>query len=346
MISTVLLALVIDSAFFAGPIKIGNLNAAQLPEVSGMAAISKEALWVINDSGTQPLLHTVNANGVLLRSFEHPMLANKDWEDLASCNGIAYIADIGDNAAQRKSVQIYRVRGNNVEVKPFVYPDGPRDAETLLADPVTNSLVIVSKREKECRVYAVPTTNWKSSSTYDTLVFTGTLPFFSAVGASVSRDGSEILIKTYTHVYYWKREGKEPLTTTLMRTPQQVTYMPEPQGESIAWAADGTGFYTTTECEDGNIKAPLYFYQRVTSQQDIQRLRDTTILQLLLQTKETGRYVLHYKIPSPASVSIKSCERNWHARKDYFGRGYRRWPTNKRNRLTQCWYWHLCTASS
>lgn len=305
MIASCILALALDSAFFAGPITVGSLNATQLPEVSGITAVSKEALWVINDSGTEPILYTINTGGQLARTFTHPMLANKDWEDIAFCNGVAYIADIGDNKAERRSIQIYKVRGTTVEVKPFVYPDGPRDAETILADPLTNSLVIISKREKNCRIYAVPQTNWKASNLYDTLVFKGTLPFFSVVSGSVSHDGSEILLKTYTHLYYWKRNGKEPITTTLQRAPQEVTYMPEPQGESIAWAADGTGYYTTTEREDGGSSAPLYFYQRVSSRADQHSTKAISVMPLTVSKKSDGTYTLAYTLSEQREVSIK-----------------------------------------
>ena len=75
-----------------------------------------------------------------------------DVEALAPAGGgEVWVGDIGDNRAERPSVSVARVpvgRGNrDVDVPSYelVFPEGPRDAESLLADPATNQLYVISK---------------------------------------------------------------------------------------------------------------------------------------------------------------------------------------------------------
>ena len=72
-------------------------------------------------------------------------------------DGTIYIADIGDNKANRDMIEIYTIQEpesleDNDSVKyhrfDFTYPDGPHDAETLLIEPGTNQLYIVTKATK------------------------------------------------------------------------------------------------------------------------------------------------------------------------------------------------------
>lgn len=76
--------------------------------------------------------------------------------------GHVWVADIGDNARARASVEVLRVpvgRGD-VDVEPatyeLVYPDGAHDAEALLAHPLTGRLFVVTKGVFAGTVYAAP----------------------------------------------------------------------------------------------------------------------------------------------------------------------------------------------
>jgi hypothetical protein len=69
------------------------------------------------------------------------------------------VADIGDNRRSREHVSLYRARPGATAAAPrldLVYPDGPRDAETLLSHPRTGRLFVVSKTVFGGTVYAVP----------------------------------------------------------------------------------------------------------------------------------------------------------------------------------------------
>ncbi|MBC8111378.1 MAG: hypothetical protein H7Y04_09995, partial [Verrucomicrobia bacterium] len=70
-----------------------------------------------------------------------------------------------------------------------------------------------------------------------------------------------ILLKDYGTIYYWKKSGNESFAETLQKKPQMLPYRPEPQGEAICWAADGSGYFTISE-KARNIEPVVYFYRR------------------------------------------------------------------------------------
>jgi hypothetical protein len=87
------------------------------------------------------------------------------------------------------------------------------------------------------------------------------LPFTKIVAASISADGTEVLMKNYDHLYYWKRLDQEMIPQLLQRKPIELNYVQEAQGEAIAWKLDGTGFYTLSETVK-NHKGNLIYYKR------------------------------------------------------------------------------------
>ena len=85
-------------------------------------------------------------------------------------------------------------------------------------------------------------------------------------GGAVSADNSEILIKNYFEMYYWKRSSGETIPAALKRPPAKVTYSginsdgsgQEVQGEAVSFAADGSGYYTLGE----GAAAHIYYYKK------------------------------------------------------------------------------------
>jgi hypothetical protein len=93
-------------------------------------------------------------------------------------------------------------------------------------------------------------------------VAVGSLPLTQIVAGDVSPDGREILLKNYNHIYYWNNAaGRSAVLALLHEKPVEVPYEEEPEGESIAWARDGSGFFTISERNPGK-KSYLYFYRR------------------------------------------------------------------------------------
>jgi hypothetical protein len=183
-----------------------------------------------------------------------------------------YMGDIGDNNAVRPYLTVYRMEerkawatdsishGDAVPIH-LKYPDGPKDAETLMIDPVEKLMYIISKRQDSVTVYSSPL-NYKPN---DTLVLTKRCKlFFSGyklfkwiTAGDISKDGQQVLIKSYTKVYYWKREDNEPIWKTIQRKPDILHYIQEKQGEAICFTPDGKGYYTTSE----GVYSPIYYYK-------------------------------------------------------------------------------------
>ncbi len=87
------------------------------------------------------------------------------------------------------------------------------------------------------------------------------LPFTQIVAGDISDDGKQVLLKSYEFVYYWSNPSGKPLLELLKEKPEDVPYEEEPQGESITWAKDGSGFYTLSE-QNITTDTYLYFYER------------------------------------------------------------------------------------
>ena len=282
--------LALAANFLDGQI-VGTVESTELGEVSGMVASRQNAgvLWMHNDSGDQPRLFALDTSGAELGVYSLGGAAARDWEDIAIGPGptpgvdYLYIADTGDNAGVHPGVTIYRVAEpvvsasqsplsvdlEGVEAIEFVYPDGPRDAETLLIDPWSGDLVIVTKRDENFqRVYSAA-----FPQTGGTLTFEGEMAWTGAVGGDVSPSGLEILIKNYNDVSFYSRPLGSSIAEVLIGTPaESVPYVVEPKGESITFDPASGGYFTFSEGFD----QPLYFYGRdeTTPADTVTMLRD------------------------------------------------------------------------
>jgi hypothetical protein len=156
----------------------------------------------------------------------------------------------------------------------FSYPDGSRDVETLMLDPLSQKFYLVSKREEKLSLYSLTyPANFNSTDTAE--LITSDLDFNSigvskdynsiyykqVVAGDISNDGKEMIIKTYSNVYYWRREGDVSIPEWLKEKPEVLAYTPEVRGEAITFHYAGKGYYTLSEEVDG-IRPHLFFYKR------------------------------------------------------------------------------------
>ena len=256
--------------------QVGTVQTTLIAEASGIVASRKNpgVLWVHNDSGNAARLYAVNPEGTLLGSYRIRGARCRDWEDIAIGPGTAprrdtlYVGDIGDNRAKRASITVYRVQEpkidpNRVSVEmtigpadsiELVYPDGPKDAETLMVDPLNGDIYVISKRELLCRVYraAYP----QSTKKRTTLTLVTRLPWGLAVGGDVSPDGRLVMVRGVLNASIWIRPKGEPLWRAFRATHIALELIPEPQGEGICFDADGRGYYTISEMKH----PPIYYF--------------------------------------------------------------------------------------
>jgi hypothetical protein len=266
---------------------VGTLPTKQLDEISGIAAsgINKDIYYIHNDSGDTSRFFAIEPSGKLIATIyfkgDTSMSQGvRDCEDIAVGPGpvkgksYVYDGDIGDNDAVRDYITVYRieekkswvadtVQNANAAAVPihFRYPDGPKDAETLMIDPIEKLIYIISKRKDTVAVYTSPLIYKPNDTVMLTkrckLFFSGIKPFKWITAGDISKDGQQILVKDYVKVYYWRRKNNEPVWQTLQRPPQLLPYKMEKQGEAIGFTPDGKGYYTTSE----GVYSPIYYYE-------------------------------------------------------------------------------------
>ena len=88
-------------------------GAIELPrkirETSGLATLNNQFL-TFNDSGGKAALYAINLDGSGLKKHKIKGAINRDWEDIAQDSAYFYIADMGNNAGNRKDLTIYIVQ--------------------------------------------------------------------------------------------------------------------------------------------------------------------------------------------------------------------------------------------
>lgn len=268
--------------FNAVPV-VNDLARKDLLEISGVAAsrVNAGILYIHNDSGNPDQVYLTDGNGDDNGTLSLNV-SNRDWEDIAvgpgPVNGVnyVYIADIGDNDSKYSSVYIYRFPEPvvNDQTLPYVanvtaidkielkYPDGPRNAETLMVDPNTKDIYIASKENNISQVYVAKYP--QSTTSVTTLTPVVKLYFNKATGGDISPDGTEILLRSNQLIWYWKLPSGMNIADGLKTQPEVAPYANnEPQGEGVAFAADNSGYYTDTEIRGYAGKlATMSFYKR------------------------------------------------------------------------------------
>jgi len=273
------------SAEFSINPQVIPLKRKNLVEISGIAASlqNKDLLYLNQDNGHPNCIYLTNTNGQDLGRLVICGSDNRDWEDIALGPGpmadhsYVYVADIGDNHAWHGRIRIYRfpepdlttarfpVKGTikNAETITLQYPDGPRNAETILIDPLTRDLYLVTKEDDSSNVYVASF----PQSTRNKIVLEPviTLPFHLVTSGNISSNGLEILLRNEDYYWYWKRTEGESVADALKRPPQQITPVTkEPQGEAICFSPDRRGYFTCSEVSRKQ-QPVIYFYQRDSS---------------------------------------------------------------------------------
>jgi hypothetical protein len=248
----------------------GRVAHPALTEASGLAASRTQPglLWSHNDSGGDPEVFAIGQDGGDRGRWSLPGAGARDWEDMAlgpgagDATGVLYLGDIGDNDARREDVVVYRAdepqvpRGAaggelaEVEALTLTYADGPHDAEALLADPVTGDLFVVTKQSGggPAGAYRIPARTAGGTTTemarVGDVAGTGGSP---VTGGDISPDGSVIALRTYAGVLLWDRAPGQTVPDALAGEPCTAPSAAEPQGETVALAADGRGYVTISE---------------------------------------------------------------------------------------------------
>jgi len=274
----------------------GTVASPDLVEISGIAASRmQDVIWAHNDSGDTARVFAMGLDGSALATYALNGAEAIDWEDMAIGPGpedgidYLYLADIGDNASVRPAIAVYRAREPefdpaepsltvDADAIALTYPDGAHDSETLLVDPVTGDLFIVTKD-----ILGGPSGLYRASApdaSGGSIVLervavidfaalsprrevpadAGPLPMALGnvpTGGDISPDGSTIAIRTYGTVWLWHREPGTTIADAFADAPCEGPSAIEPQGEAIAFDGMGRGYFTVSE----GVNPPLHQFR-------------------------------------------------------------------------------------
>lgn len=238
-----------------------HLQDSRITESSGVA-VSGDVLYTHDDSGDTARYFALDRHCRTLSTYAVLGEQAVDWEDVALGAGYLWFGDIGDNSSRRSTVAVVRVRerGTEATVFRFRYDDGAHDAETLLVQPLTGQLFVVTKSYLGLSsVYAAPL--HPSASAVDVLTrvtgftthLTGTpggpigAPGRLAVtGGDINADATRLVVRTYTDAYEWTIPDGD-VVKAFDGHPTVTPLPPTKQGEGIAYDTDGRSWITTSE---------------------------------------------------------------------------------------------------
>jgi hypothetical protein len=267
----------VNSTIFLPGKQLAEIKNDKLDELSGLAASVNNPglLWTLNDSGNKSEVYLVDDQLNIKLTCKLEGAKNRDWEDIAVGPGpepgktYVYVGDVGDNMKAFQHKRIFRfeepVLGNdnaikisNVDRIVFELEGDKKDSEAIMINPKNKNLYIISKEKAPSFLYELK----YPYSTTDSLVAKKVVPIAVSIvcGADFAKTGREMLIKNYNNVYYWKIKD-DSIALALREHPYVVEYKKEPQGESICFAGDGSGYYTVSEVVRGE-KSYLTFYSR------------------------------------------------------------------------------------
>ena len=172
-----------------------------------------------------------------------------------------YIGDIGDNKEKRSTVVVYRAPeprlaggapGTSLPAQRLTlrYPDSAHDAEALLVDPSSGTLVIVTKDFGGiARVYVAKNPSTDATTTMRRAGRVSLGVGEAVTAGDVSANGRTIVLRTSGRAFVWSRGRGESLASALRRRPcaAGANLLVEGQGETLALTPDGRAFYTVPE---------------------------------------------------------------------------------------------------
>jgi hypothetical protein len=225
-----------------------TITDSRIIESSGLARdTGADLYWTVNDSGDEGIAYGISPSGEVtgtLRYRANPV----DVEAVAMHDGRLYVADIGDNGADREFVTIYyfnnaKAAGRTVPYRSweFRYPDGAHDAETLLVNE-EGRLFVVTKGTPGA-VYAAPRSPKRTA--INELARVGDAPSVVTDGTFLP-GGDRIALLTYF--------GRiEVLDADSYDTVDQLDVPKQDQAESLAVSLNGKSLLVGSEGEDSKV---------------------------------------------------------------------------------------------
>jgi hypothetical protein len=225
------------------------LKDSRISESSGLARSTRSpgVLFTHNDSGDGPRVFAGGAHGRTRAVLTLKGASAVDWEDISSGpNHTLWVADIGDNSWNRRQVSVYAFTEPTTSTLAsatvgatrynFTYPDGPRNAEALMVNPVTGRLYIVSKSSTGGAIYAAPST--LSTRSTNTLAKVANAPS-NVTAASFAPDARSFVLGTYTQAHIYSKMGGDATTVAAPSTRQGESMEIDRTSSSLLVGSEG-----------------------------------------------------------------------------------------------------------
>jgi hypothetical protein len=217
-------------------------------------------VWLHNDSGDGPSVIPVDVkSGSVGKVVTLSGVDVSDPEDIAmTTSGDLLLADIGDNAEARDSLQLYRfaepgAQATKAKATRFnlTYPDGPHNAEALVVS--TDGLRAYILTKNTSGVAAVFEANLNDSAKTQVLVKIGQVTISGEVLikpnqiSAADTVGSRVILRSYQYGYTLSPPPGAPLSEAFSATPQRFDVPLMVQGEALCVSPDGTTLVTASE---------------------------------------------------------------------------------------------------
>lgn len=265
------------SSPYEHPKVIGTIRNPDITESSGIA-VSKcqpNVLWTHNDSGDDAFIFATNSSGESLGTWKVAGARNNDWEDIAEFKDgggkcFIYIGDIGDNSDKRLEYTVYRVaeprislsntssskqnplETENAEILRFAYPDSSQNAETLMVQPQTGDIYVLTKHpDKPSSVYKLKSLFGSQDVVQAEKISDFKVPAIPnglLTSGDISPDGKRVVICDYSAAYeITLPEGSTNFDDIWKQKPIEIDLGDRKQGEAVGYSADGTAIFAASE---------------------------------------------------------------------------------------------------
>ncbi|MEO8041194.1 MAG: hypothetical protein ABI646_01175 [Acidobacteriota bacterium] len=267
---------------FEKPIVVGRIESPDVTESSGIAAslCQPKVFWTHNDSGDDAFIFALSENGKNLGTYRVSNARNSDWEDIASYKSpdgtcYLYIGDIGNNKLERPELRVYRVKEptvadagdksdrknprptNPADVTVFKYQDTPHNAETLMVQPQTGDVYVLTKRLEG------PSLVFKFRPQFGTEqpviaekvgeVSVPAVPNGLLTSGAISPDAKRVILCDYTAGYELNASGGGSFDEIWKSKPLRVDLGDRKHGEAVTFSDDGKAIVGTSEGKKAEI---------------------------------------------------------------------------------------------
>ena len=234
MLAAMLLIGLLPSTATAQATVAFTITDARIVASSGLARdVDGDLYWTANRSSRQGVVYGLTPTGSVRGTLNY-RADPVDVEALAVANDTLYVGDIGDDGQRRSLVTVYvfdnpRATGLTVTygAYDFRFPNGPRDAESLLVSE-DGRILLVTKADGGGEIYAAPRS--PSREGVNRLTRLADAPAMVTDGVFLP-GGEQIALRTDAAVYV--------LDASTYQTVATAELPAQPRSTSVAVSLDG-----------------------------------------------------------------------------------------------------------